>query len=80
MTVTVRLFATFREYLPPDARHVGRVMHIAAGATVRDLLVLLQIPDDLPRIVLVNGRYAAEHEPLHEDDHVAVFPPLIGGR
>lgn len=80
MTVTVRLFATFRDYLPPEAMHGGWVVHIAAGETICDLLTTLQIPDDLPRIVLVNGCYAAEHQALNEGDHIAVFPPLIGGR
>jgi molybdopterin converting factor small subunit len=80
MTITVQLFATFREFLPPEAANGPWVVELAAEQTVRDLLALLRLPDDLPRLVLVNGKYAESHAPLHEGDGVAIFPPLIGGR
>ena len=79
MTVTVRLFATFREFLPQEAINAGWEIDMAADETVRGLLATLQLPNDLPRLVLVNGRYAADHEPLCDGDHVAICPPLIGG-
>jgi molybdopterin converting factor small subunit len=40
----------------------------------------LGVPDDLPKIVLVNGQYASENSLLTDGDIVSVFPPLIGGR
>jgi molybdopterin converting factor small subunit len=80
MTVTVRLFATFREFLPREATSAAWVVAIAANETVQSLLATLQLPEDLPRIVLVNGKYAMDHDPLYEGDHIAVFPPLIGGQ
>jgi molybdopterin converting factor small subunit len=48
--------------------------------TIEALLDALCVPNDLPRIVLVNGRYAAEDSRLTDGDVVSVFPPLIGGR
>jgi len=47
--------------------------------TVQALLQALRVPDDLARIVLVNGRHASEDSFLRAGDVVAVFPPLIGG-
>jgi molybdopterin converting factor small subunit len=38
------------------------------------------VPDDLPKIVLVNGQHASENSLLTDGDIVSVFPPLIGGR
>jgi molybdopterin converting factor small subunit len=55
-------------------------MDVDEHATVRGLLKALCVPDDLPRIVLVNGQYASEDSLLNAGDIVSVFPPLIGGR
>ena len=49
-------------------------------ATIQALLKALCVPDDLPRIILVNGLYTAEDSLLSDGDVVSVFPPLIGGR
>lgn len=80
MKVTVRLFAMFREFLPQHA--VGFALHpeVDEHQTIRVLLQALHVPDDLPRIVLVNGRHASEDSSLTDGDIVSVFPPLIGGR
>lgn len=79
MTVTVRLFATFREFLPQEATNAAWAVDIAADGTVGGLLATLQLPDDVPRLILINGTYAADHEPLVEGDQVAICPPLFGG-
>ena len=43
------------------------------------LLRRLGIPDDVPRVVLVNGHDADDDRPLQPDDVVSAFPPLAGG-
>jgi molybdopterin converting factor small subunit len=78
--VTVRLLATFRDFLPQDAVRSALCVDVDESATVQALLEGLGVPHDLPSIVLVNGRYAAEHSRLTDGDVVSVFPPLIGGR
>jgi molybdopterin converting factor small subunit len=48
--------------------------------TAEALVRTLGIPDDLPRMVLVNGLDAdPEGTPLRDGDVVTVFPPLAGG-
>ena len=79
MTVTVRLFATFREFLPQQALGTAWEIDVAADETVQGLLATLRLPNELPRLVLVNGKHAADYELLCEGDHVAICPPLIGG-
>jgi molybdopterin converting factor small subunit len=39
----------------------------------------LRVPEDLAKIVLVNGQHASEDSFLTDGDIVTVFPPLIGG-
>jgi molybdopterin converting factor small subunit len=78
--VTVKLFATFRDFLPQHAGRSALRLDVDEHETVQALLQALRVPDDLPRIVLVNGLYASEESLLTDGDVVSVFPPLIGGR
>jgi molybdopterin converting factor small subunit len=78
--VTVKLFATFRDFLPEPAAQCTLGLDVDSHATVRNVLTRLGVPDDLPRIVLINGHYAAEDCHLDRGDVVSIFPPLIGGR
>lgn len=80
MTVTLKLFATFRDFLPRHAIRSGLQMDVHEHDTVQVLMQALGVPDDLPRIVLVNGQHATENSFLTDGDIVSVFPPLIGGR
>jgi molybdopterin converting factor small subunit len=56
------------------------VIDVPADATVADVAHALRIPDELPKIVLVNGHEAEDDVRLQPDDVVAMFPPLAGGR
>jgi sulfur-carrier protein len=80
VTVTVRFFATFRDFLPRHAIRSGLQMDVHEHDTVQALMKALGVPDDLPKIVLVNGQHASESSLLTDGDIVSVFPPLIGGR
>jgi sulfur carrier protein ThiS len=80
VTVTLRLFATFRDLLPRHARRSGLPIEVHEHGTVHALIKALGVPDDLPKIVLVNGQHASENRVLMHGDIVSVFPPLIGGR
>jgi sulfur-carrier protein len=79
MTITVKLFATFRDFSPQEAVNATFEAEVGAPETVRGLLNVLSLPEDLPRIVLVNGRQATEDSSLSAGDTVSIFPPLIGG-
>jgi molybdopterin converting factor small subunit len=80
MNVTVRLFATFRDWSPTHPAHWSFGMDVAEHETVRELIKTLSLPDELPRIILVNGIFASENHHLREGDTISIFPPLIGGR
>ena len=54
-------------------------MDVGERDTVQALMQALAVPDDLPRIVLINGQHATETSVLTDGDIVSVFPPLIGG-
>ena len=79
MEIEVRLFANLAEYGPPAARGGAARLELPEGATVRDLLSRLAIPDDTPRLLLVNGRDVDGSARLRAGDVVDVLPPLVGG-
>lgn len=79
MKVEVRLFATLQPYLPADAAGDSISLDLPAGATVRDVVESLKIPDDLACLTVVNGRDADLEQVLAPGDELAMFPPLAGG-
>lgn len=79
MEVEVHLFANLADYGPPGTRGGAARVELPAGATVRDLLHRLRIPDEVPRLLLVNGRDVESTARLAPGDVVDVLPPLVGG-
>ena len=80
MKIEVRLFATLATYLPDESDGRSAALEVADGSTVADVVRLLAIPDDMPFIVMVDGRDAALDRPLGDGDVLSLFPPLAGGR
>jgi sulfur carrier protein ThiS len=77
--VEVRLFANLADYRPPGPRRGATRVELPEGATLRELLDRLRIPDELPRVLLVNGCDVAPTARLCPGDVVDVLPPLVGG-
>ena len=77
--VEVHLFANLADYAPPGARGGSARVELSEGATVRDLLRRLRIPDEAPRLLLVNGHDVEPAARLNPGDVVDILPPLVGG-
>jgi len=77
MVIYVESHADMRRY----TAHLGPEGELEApeGATVRDILTLLQVPQDKPTILLVNGRSRSFDQGLQPGDKMVFFPPLEGG-
>lgn len=81
VTVTILLFAQFRELLGDRERRV----EVAEGTTPRALLARLSSGN--PRLealqpvvrFLINSEFVSGDEPLHEGDELAFVPPVAGG-
>lgn len=76
ITVTVKFFATLRQYGPPK-----EVLTIPENSKIMWLFNKYNIPKDERRaIILVNGRPHKElNTVLKEGDLVSIFPPIGGG-
>jgi len=77
MKVNLKFFAGLRNYLPEGASPYPA--ELPEGATVRDALRAYEVPEDKPRILLVNGRHADLDTVLGDGDLLSVFPPVAGG-
>ena len=77
MKIELKLFASLRKYHP-----LGReddLLDCPDGATPGQIISRLNIPDDLAKIVFVNGRKAERTTVLKDGDRLGIFPPLAGG-
>lgn len=79
MRVQLKLFATFRQYLPPGTEGNALTVELPAGTRAGDLLAQFGLPEVESRVVLVNGRGVEPDHVLQPDDVVAAFPSMAGG-
>lgn len=80
MKIEMNLFASLARYLPDQAvPHGGRMLEIAEGTTIVEILRRLGVPLDKVKVLFLNGVHARGDEILKEGDRVGVFPPVAGG-
>lgn len=83
MRVTLKLFATLGDYLPPGARFNQVELDLDDGTPVQAVIDRHTLPPKLVHLVLVNGHFvppeARSTRPLNEGDVLAIWPPIAGG-
>jgi sulfur carrier protein ThiS len=83
MKITLKLFATLGEYLPPGANANTIDIDVPESTTPWGVLDYFQVPRARAHLVLVNGVYvppSKRNERLFKDgDALAVWPPVAGG-
>jgi len=79
MQIEVKLFATLRDYLPKGSGRFSCKMEVDDQTQVRDILTRLNIPEEMPKIILVNGVHGKKEQVLKEGDVLSIFPPVAGG-
>ena len=78
--ITVRLLASYRQYLPPDHDdRAGYGLWVAPGTPAGHLLEGLPIPAGDRYTFFINGRHADHDQVLQEGDVLSVFPAVGGG-
>jgi molybdopterin converting factor small subunit len=77
--VELRLFGELRGYLKDLKLGEAQIMELGNDTTIGELMNDLKIPNEVVKIVLVNGRSKGLDYALHEEDRVALFPPVAGG-
>jgi sulfur carrier protein ThiS len=82
MKITLKLYATLRDYLPVEQLGVADLQLDESG-TVPDALAAVGVPLGQAHIVLLNGRHVLRPDiptrSLRDGDVLAVFPAIGGG-
>ena len=83
MKVTVKLYATLADCLPPNTKGNAVSIDVDSDVSITEILDRFRVPERMTKLVLVNGTYVApEDRParrLQEGDQLAVWPPVAGG-
>ena len=83
MRITVRTAGLLGKHLPPGSENNRAEIEIGEGATAADVMTELGVPVDGSYLVSLNGqavpKAARETATLHENDTLAIMPPLKGG-
>jgi molybdopterin converting factor small subunit len=77
MNVEVKLYGEMKCYAPGEQSEFS--VTLAEGATVGDVLTLLNIPPDSQHVVLLNGKRTTEAIPLKNQSTLVLFPQITGG-
>lgn len=79
MTVEVKLFATLRRHFPDLGVGEAMTVELPANATLGQLLLTLDLPEEQVKVMFVNGIVRKPDYRLSDGDEVGVFPPIGGG-
>jgi sulfur carrier protein len=79
MKVQIKLFATLRDYLPEGSDKRSCQMEFDTEPRVIDIFGQLNLPEDIPKIILINGIQSDQDQRLKDGDTLSVFPPVAGG-
>ena len=75
MFITLKCFATLRQYQPEEAEH----LELPPGTSIEDLLQRLGIDSREVKLIFVNNKSASRTTLLEEGDTVGLFPAVGGG-
>jgi sulfur-carrier protein len=79
MELEIRLFATFREFLPEGSSTFSFKGAFDPGTTVAKIMASLNLPPKVPKVIIVKGDLVQADYVPEEGDVISIFPPLGGG-
>jgi len=84
MKITLKLFASLTDYLPPAVKYTNMLeMDVAPDASIAQVIGPMSLPEKMVHLVLVNGKYVEPQDrmthTLVEGDVLAIWPPIAGG-
>ncbi|BAJ63746.1 MULTISPECIES: MoaD/ThiS family protein [Anaerolinea] len=79
MQVKVKLYATLVRYVEGVRAGQPISVNLPDGATIRDVLTILKIPEEEVKVAFVAGRACSWDTRLKDGDEVGIFSPIGGG-
>ena len=77
MQIKVIASGYLKKYTQSDSSVAS--IEIEEGTTVRDLVTLLELPEEESFIIAINGELVSFGHSLQPDDQVRIIPPASGG-
>jgi molybdopterin converting factor small subunit len=74
MKVKVKLFASLRTFGPDE-----QILELPERTTIDDVVHILNIPETIRLLRIVNGEHRPSNHVLQDRDDLALFPPIAGG-
>lgn len=78
-TISVKLHASLCQYKPVDTDSLTFDMKISEEMTVLQLLVQLSIPDEIIKMISLNGKLVKNTATLSDGDRLILFSTIAGG-
>jgi sulfur-carrier protein len=75
INIELNLFATLSKYLSGN----GQSCQVNENTSVEKLIKELGIPDDMVKLIFINGKRVEKTHILKQGDRLGIFPPLGGG-
>ncbi|MCB1754593.1 MAG: MoaD/ThiS family protein [Gammaproteobacteria bacterium] len=83
MKITLKLYATLSDLLPPGAARNAAQIEVPDGASLNWVIREYRVPQEMAHLVLLNGLFHCDSERdeiiLSEGDTLAIWPPVAGG-
>jgi sulfur carrier protein ThiS len=79
MIIEVKSYFVGHHIPSSDRRLDGDKWNLPEGASVAEVLEILNLPEERAKIILVNGHYANKDKVLNEGDVLQISPLLTGG-
>ena len=78
LKIKIRLFATLRHYAPNGEGSEFEIIH-QGNLKVSNLYKLLEIPNTIDAVILLNGRHADSETIMSNGDEIVLYPTIAGG-
>jgi len=83
MKITVKLFASLSDLLPPGTRANAVEVEVGEDATPNAVVDQFRVPRKMAHLVLCNGMFVEPERRdlpvLKDGDVIAIWPPIAGG-
>ena len=83
MKISLKLYASLRDLLPPDTPRTGVVIDVPLDVTPNQVIDQYRVPRPMAHLVLHNGVYLTpgdrDRPMLSDGDVLAIWPPIAGG-
>jgi molybdopterin converting factor small subunit len=81
ISVTLKIHRGFKKFLPAGMKTGGPLdISVEDNTAVGDLIRhKIKLPEDMPKMILINGLHSKDQQTLKDGDKVSLFMPMAGG-